>query len=186
VSPTAASSLATGLAFVWVALFSVWYVVPWMRRHPATVALAACLWVHALRIVALQIFSARAAGFHVSLGTAREIAYGDVAAGCLAVVGVWLLRRRSRAVVPFLWLFIAVAAADLVNATILGVRENATDTATDLTWLILSVYVPVLWAALALAVWQLATRRRELSALTGEARPTRAERVRPSGLGSPQ
>ena len=163
-SPAAASSLATGLAFAWAALFSIWYVVPWMRQHPVTVALTACLWVHALRIVALQIFSARAAGFHVSVGTARAIAYGDVAAGCLAVVGVWLLRRRSRAVVPFLWLFIVVAAADLVNATVLGVREKATDTATDLTWLILSVYVPILWATLALAAWQLATRRRDLAA----------------------
>jgi hypothetical protein len=156
--------LATGLAFVWVALFSVWYVVPWMRRHPVTVALTACLWVNALRIVALQDFSARAAGFNVSLGTARAIAYGDVVAACLAVVGVWLLRRRSRAVVPFLWLFIAVAAADLVNATVLGIRENATDTATDLSWLILSVYVPILWATLALAAWQLATRRTDLAA----------------------
>jgi len=173
-SPAAASSLATGLVFVWVASFSIWHVVPWMRQHPVTVALAACLWVHALRIVALQIFSARAAGFHVSLGTARAIAYGDVAAGCLAVVGVWLLRRRSRAVVPFLWLFIVVAGADLVNATILGVRENATDTATDLTWLILNVYVPILWATLALAVWQLTTRRRDLAALTREHHPDRS------------
>jgi hypothetical protein len=163
--------LATGLAFVWVALFSVWHVVPWMRQHPVTLALAACLWVHALRIVALQIFSARTAGFHVSLGSAREIAFGDVTTACLAVVGVWLLRRRSRAVVPFLWLFIAVAAADLVNATVLGVRENATETATDLTWLILSVYVPILWATLALAAWQLATRRRDLAALTYQHHP---------------
>jgi hypothetical protein len=168
VTPAAASSLATGLVFVWVALFSVWHVVPWMRRHPVTVALAGCLWVHALRIVALQVFSARAAGLHVSLGTARGIAFGDVAVGCMAVVGVWLLRRGSRAVVPFLWLFIVVAAADLVNASFLGVRENATDTATDLTWLILSVYVPILWATLALADWQLATRRSDLGALTRE------------------
>ena len=171
-SPQAASLLATGLAFVWVALFSVWHVVPWMRRRPVTVALAACLWVHALRIAALQIFSAQAAGFHVSLGAARGIAYGDVAAACLAVVGVWLLRRRSRAVVPFLWLFIVVAAADLVNATLLGIRENATDTATDLTWLILSMYVPILWATLVLAVWQLATRRSDLPALTASTTQT--------------
>jgi hypothetical protein len=166
VSPAAASSLAIGLAFAWVALFCVWHVVPWMRKRPVAVTLAACLWVHALRIVALQIFSARGAGFHVSLGTARGIAYGDVGAACLAVVGVWLLHRRSRAVVPFLWLFTAVAAADLVSATYLGIRANATNTATDLTWLILNVYVPILWATLALAVWQLGTRRKDLASLT--------------------
>ena len=38
------------------------------------------------------------------------------------------------------------------------------DTAHDLTWVILNLYVPALWTSLVLAAWVLITRRRELVA----------------------
>jgi hypothetical protein len=161
-TPMVASLIATALAFVFAALFAGWYTVPWMRQRPAAVAISACLWVHALRIVALQILSARRFGFEIPLGAAQLIAWGDVLGAGLAVLGIWLLRRRSAAAITVLWLFLIETAVDLSYGTVVGIRHHATATAHDLTWLILNFYVPVLWVTLVLAAWQITTRRAEL------------------------
>jgi hypothetical protein len=161
-TPTVASLIATLLAFVFVAVFAVWYAVPWMRQRPAAVAIAACLWAHLGRIVALQIFSARRFGFEIPLAAAHQIAWGDVLGACLALLGLWLLRRRSTAAIAVLWLFVIETALDLIYGSVLGIRYHATATAHDLTWVILNFYVPVLWGSLVLVAWQLATRRTEL------------------------
>jgi hypothetical protein len=181
-TPEVASLIATALAFVFAVAFAVWYVVPWMRQRPAAVTIAVCLWVHVLRIVALQIFSARRFGFDIPLGVAHQIAWGDVLGAVLALLGVWLLRRGSFAAIPVLWVFVVESVLDLANGAVLGIRHHATDTAHDLTWVILNFYVPVLWVTLALVVWQLATRRTELAdagAQESMTRPGRyARRVR--------
>jgi hypothetical protein len=169
-TPTVASLIATALAFVFVAVFAAWYAVPWMRHRPAAVAIAACLWVHVFRIVALQIFSARRFGFDIPLAAAHQIAC-DVLGACLAVLAIWLLRRRSSAAILVLWLFVVETALDLIYGTAIGIRHHATDTAHDLTWLILNCYVPMLWVTLALAVWQLVTRRIELLGLVNPESP---------------
>jgi hypothetical protein len=161
-TPAVASLIATSLAFVFVAVFAGWYSVPWMRQRPAAVAVAACLWVHVGRIVALQIFSARRFGFDIPLAAAHQIAWGDVLGACLALLSVWLLRRRPAAAVALLWLFVVETALDLIYGSVLGVRYQATATAHDLTWVILNFYVPVLWGTLILVIWQLTTRRSEL------------------------
>lgn len=163
-TPTVASLVAAMLAFVLVALFATWYAVPWMRQRPAAAAIAVCLWVHVFRIVALQIFSARRFGFEIPLTAAQQIAWGDVVGAGLAVLGLFLLRRRTAAAVPVLWVFVIESALDLINGSILAVRYHATDTAHDLTWVILNFYVPILWGSLMLVCWQLITRRTELRA----------------------
>jgi hypothetical protein len=161
-SPASASLIATALSFIFVAMFAGRYVVPWMRGRPAAVAISACLWVHVLRIVALQIYSARRFGFEIPLAAAQRIAWGDVLGAGLAVLGIWLLRRRSAIAIPVLWLFLVESVLDLAYGSILGIRHHATDTAHDLTWVILNFYVPVLWTTLVLAAWLLVTRRAEL------------------------
>jgi hypothetical protein len=178
-TPATASLLATALAFVLAALFAVWQIVPWMRRQPAAVAIAACLWVHVLRIVALQIFSARRFGFEIPLGVAHQIAWGDVLGAGLAVLGIWLLRRRSGAAIPVLSLFVVESALDLANGAVQGIRHHATATAHDLTWVILNFYVPILWITVALVIWQLATRRTELTGM-GHSRSTAPAGASPS------
>jgi hypothetical protein len=161
-TPAVASLLATALAFVFVVAFAAWRAVPWMRQRPAAVAIAACLWVHVFRIVALQIFSARRFGFEIPLWAAQQIAWGDVAGAGLAVLALWLLRRGSAAAIPMLWVFIVESVLDLGYGAVLGIRHHATDTAHDLTWVILNFYLPMLWVSLVLAAWQLITRRGEL------------------------
>ena len=143
-SPASASMIATGLAF----LFAV--------------AITACLWVHVGRILALQIYSARRFGFEIPLVGAQQIQWGDVLGAGLARLGIWLLRRGSAHAITVVWLFVIETVVDLAYGTLLGIRHHATDTAHDLTWVILNFYVPVLWVSTALVAWQLVTRRNQL------------------------
>jgi hypothetical protein len=68
-------------------------------------------------------------------------------------------------------LFVAKTVFDLVNSTIAGVREELFATASGVTWLILTFYVPLLWVSVCLIVWQLYSRRNEpLSLLPGSSK----------------
>jgi hypothetical protein len=111
---------------------------------------------------ALQIYSARRFGYDIPASMANQIAWGDVVGACLALLALWLLRRRSVAAVPVICLFIVETALDFLNAAALGIRHHSARTAHDLSWVILNFYVPVLLISFALATWQLITRHAEL------------------------
>jgi hypothetical protein len=156
-----AAVLASLISFALFALITVWYVIPWLRAQPRAKGLAPLLWIHAFRYVALQIFSAQKIGFAVSDGARDQIAFGDVIGSILAVLAIVALRSRAR-IAPFMvWVFVAEAIVDLANAPIVGAREQLFATASAVTWLILTFYVPLLWISLALIVWQLFSRRDE-------------------------
>jgi hypothetical protein len=50
---------------------------------------------------------------------------------------------------------VAATVIDLSNAAVIGIREDLFDKAADLSWLILTFYVPALWVSLALVAWRL-------------------------------
>jgi hypothetical protein len=161
VSLTVASITAQLISFVLLITTTVLFVGPWINRKPLAVALTVPLWIHAFRYVALQIFSAQRFGFAVSDTLAIEIAWGDVAGTVLAVAGLWLLHYRSPVAKLVVWVLVIESLIDLGNATVGGIRENALETASAVTWLILSFYVPGLWVSAGIMVWQLVTRRGE-------------------------
>ena len=163
-TPTLAALLAMTLSFGVMAAAAAWYVAPWLKATDWATGLTALLWVHAFRYVALQIFSAQQFGLAVSEAGRNQIAYGDVIAAVLAVCAIIALRYGSRLAVPILWLFAAEAALDLLNSTIVGMREQLFASASGVTWLILTFYVPLLWVSLALLVWQLWSRPLNLTA----------------------
>jgi hypothetical protein len=162
-TPNSAALLAMTLSFAVMAAAAVWYVVPWLKVTDWATGLTALLWIHAFRYVALQIFSAQQFGLAVSDTVRNQIAYGDVIAALLAVSAIIALRYGSRLAVPILWLFAAEAALDLLNSTIVGMREQLFTSASGVTWLILTFYLPLLWVSLALLVWQLWLRRPKLA-----------------------
>ena len=164
---TSAAGLASVLSFVIFALAAVWYVAPWLRTREPAEALVPQLWVHAFRHVALQIFSAQQFGFAVSNGARDQIAAGDVTGAILAVIAIVALRYRVRVAPLLVWAFVAESVFDLANSTIAGVREQLFATASGVTWLILTFYVPLLWVSLGLMVWQLYARRHEPLAFAG-------------------
>ena len=120
---TAASLVATTISFVLFILFALWHAAPWMNRRPLAVALSVPLWIHAFRHVALQVFSAQRAGFHIPDNLAQQIAWGDVAGGIIALAALWLLRSRSRAAIVVIWLFVAETVVDFTNASVISIRE---------------------------------------------------------------
>jgi hypothetical protein len=132
-----------------------------LRLSSGAEALIPLLWVHAFRYVAQQIYSAQQFGFAVSDAARDQIATGDVIAAILAVISILALRYQVGIAAVVVWVFFAEATLDLVSATVAGVREQLFATASGLTWLILTFYVPLMWVSLGLIVWQLYSRRQE-------------------------
>jgi len=123
------------------------------------------LWVQAFRHVALQIFSAQRFGFAVSDSTRDQIAAGDLIGMLLAIAAIVALRYRWRFAPVLVWLLVAETLVDLVYTSLLGVQEQLFTSASNLTWLIVSFYVPLLWVNLGLIVWQMYARGDEPLAL---------------------
>jgi hypothetical protein len=158
---TSAAAIANVLNFVVFIMIAVWYVSPWLAARPRSEALTPLLWVQAFRHVALQIFSAQKFGFTVSDSARDQIVTGDAIGMLLAVAAILALRYRWR-VAPFLiWLLAAETAVDLVYTAALGAREQLYASASNLTWLIVSFYVPLLWVSVGLIIWQMLSRRDE-------------------------
>jgi hypothetical protein len=152
------------LSFAVMVAAAAWYVAPWLKVTDWATGIAALLWVHAFRYVALQIFSAQQFGFAVSDVGRNQIAFGDAIAATLAVSAIIALRYWNCLAVAVLWLFVAVAALDLLNSTIVGMREQLFASASGVSWLILTFYVPLLWVSLALLVWRLWLHQPKVSA----------------------
>ena len=149
-SQNAAALGAMTISFVAFGLAAAWYAWPWLRERPPRTGLTLLLWIHVFRYVALQIFSSVRAGFEISPELRDQIVYGDLIGAAAALLAILLLRLAPRYASPALWLFLLVTVADLANAGIGGAREGAFATASDVTWLILTFYVPLLWVSTAL------------------------------------
>lgn len=160
-SLTSAAALANVLNFVIFIMIAVWYLAPWLAARQRADALAPLLWVQAFRHVALQIFSAQKFGFAVSDGARDQIAAGDVIGMLLAVAAIVALRYRWGLATFLIWLLVAETALDLIYTAALGIREQLYASASGVTWLIVSFYVPLLWVSLGLIVWQMLSRREE-------------------------
>jgi hypothetical protein len=156
---TTAALVAMVLSFVVFITAAAWYAVPWLRAVALGAALTPLLWIHAFRYVALQLFSAQEFGFAVPDPTRDQIVYGDLIGMGLALATLCALHYRWRLAIPLAWGFVVATVLDLSNAAVMGIREDLFDKATDVSWLILTFYVPALWVSVALVVWQLWTRR---------------------------
>src|SRR5262249_3465480 len=130
-------------------------------------ALITLLWIHALRYVAFQIFSAKEAGFDVPDDIRDRIAYGDALSAVLAFAAILALHYRPVIGVALAWLFSVVGIVDLLSAMVGGVQANLFAKAAGTTWFILTFYVPVLWVSHVLIIWQLISRRKESLCSTG-------------------
>ncbi len=160
-STDAAAQLAMTVNFATLVVLAVWKYVPWSRERPLTVAAWPLVAIHTARTVALQLYSSQANGFDVSDSTRNEIIWGDFVGAGLALITlltIWLAPRYLR---PVASLLIVVTVIDLANALVEGVREELLGKATDVSWLILTFYVPLLWVTIGLLGWLVLTRRDE-------------------------
>jgi hypothetical protein len=79
----------------------------------------------------------------------------------LAVAAIVALRHASRVAVPMVWVLVVATIVDTVLNISGGIRENLFGAASNVTWLVVGFYVPLLIVSLGLTVWQLYSRRRE-------------------------
>lgn len=124
-----------------------------MAARPARTGLTALLWIHVFRYVALLVFTSQREGLGITDRLRDQIAYGDLAGMAAALLAIALLRSAARLAKPAIWRFVAVTAVDLANAGLGGMREGAFATATDVSGVILTFYVPLLWRSTALVAW---------------------------------
>jgi hypothetical protein len=73
----------------------------------------------------------------------------------LALATLYALRYRWRVAIPLAWVFVVATVIDLGNAPVMGIRDDLFDKAADLSWLILTFYVPALWVSVMLVAWRL-------------------------------
>lgn len=149
------------LSLIVFAVGAGWYAVPWLKSRTRADALIALLWVHVLRYVALQVFSAQREGFPISDNGAMEIVIGDVAGAAIAFAAIVLLRYRVRLAIPFAWLLALETVYDTFTNIQGGVREHLMGAASGVTWMVLAYFVPLVVVSCVLLIWQLYARRGE-------------------------
>jgi hypothetical protein len=91
-------------------------------------------------------------------GARDLIVYGDLIGMGLALATLYALRYRWRLAIPLAWVFVVATVLDLSNAAVMGIREDLFDKAADVSWQILTFYVPALWVSVILVAWRLWTR----------------------------
>ncbi len=156
-----AAILAMSFNFITLIVLALWLFVPWARRRPLAAAITPLVIVHTGRTVALQLFSSQANGYDISDRVRDEIVWGDQLGFLLALltlIAIWLWPRVAK---PFAWAMVVVTVIDLANALVAGLRNDLLGKATDVSWMILTFYVPMLWISTGLIAWLLVTRRTE-------------------------
>jgi hypothetical protein len=157
----AAAILAMTLNFATLLVVALWLFVPWSRRVTVVAAVTPLVIIHTGRTIALQLFSSQANGYDIPDAIRDQIVWGDQIGFLLALLTVLALWLRPPLAKPLSWLLVAVTVIDLTNALIGGLRYELLDKATDVSWLILTFYVPMLWVSTGLILWLLLTRREE-------------------------
>ena len=147
-----AALAAMTLSFAALGLFAYTEAWPRLSALPVERALVPLLWIHSGRHIALQLFSSQDHGFGVSDSVRDQIVYGDLLGMVLALVCLGALHWGWRLTRVLLWMFVVVTIVDLANAMRGGIAEGLLGKATDISWMILNFYVPVLWMSLGLIV----------------------------------
>lgn len=153
----AAAQQALAFNFLTLIVLAVWLYVPWARQHTLERALIPLVVLHTGRTVALQLFSAQQNGFAIPDGIRDQIVWSDQLGFLLALLTLVALWRSPALVRPLAWLLVAATVIDLANALIGGLRNGLLGLATDVSWLILTFYAPLLWVSTGLITWVLLT-----------------------------
>lgn len=145
-----AAQLAMTLNFATLIILALWKFVPWSRSKSLHDALTPLVIVHTGRTIAFQLFSAQANGYEISNGVRDQIVWGDQLGALLAIATLLALWRWRSAVPALAWLLVVLTVLDLGNALLAGIRDGLLGAATDVSWMILTFYVPMLWVTIGL------------------------------------
>ena len=151
--------IQTLFSFLVFGLLAWWYVWPWLRSIDRTNAFTALTFVHALRPIGATVLVSSVAGTALPRDFAEAVAYGDLATSVLAIITLIALRFRLGFAIALVWLTNIVGTVDLVNALVGGVRYDIARLGMGSFWYVVTILVPILWIAHALAFLLLLRRR---------------------------
>ena len=120
------------------ALIARWHVWPRLSPLPRELALVPLLWVHAFRVVGGTILAPGSVGPGVPQAFREMIGYGDLVTALLALLALIALRGQLTSAIGLVWLFLAVATIDTVNAIIQSLRFGVITYALGVNWVIVT------------------------------------------------
>ena len=131
------------LSLIVYALIARWYVAPWLAGKPVEQALAVLILPHAFRHLGRVFLVPGVVAGPLPPVFADPAAYGDLAAGVLAIVALVALRGGWGVALPLVWLFNVVGSVDLLHAVLRGLIANAAQNM-GAAWYIPTFIVPAL------------------------------------------
>lgn len=154
----------------WATIFAT-LIWPKMKQQPRTHQLKTLTAIHFFRYFATTLLIAGLVSRKLPPGFAYPAAFGDLISLALAYVAfIWL--QRSKAANPSMlpvWIFNIVGAADLLLAAVLGPALVHDPGDFGLSYIVPTVYVPLLLVAHFYAMKVLAQRPSEKSAAIRQA-----------------
>ena len=115
--------LSIALGVVIYALIAKWYLMPWAESKPRSEALPPLLLLHCFRYIGMAFLIPGVTAEALDPRFANPAAYGDLAAGILALIAVLAVRGQWIVAIPLVWLFNLVGTLDLLNALFQGVQH---------------------------------------------------------------
>ncbi|MGI9352555.1 MAG: hypothetical protein ACR2O3_13405 [Rhizobiaceae bacterium] len=104
------------LSIIVFAMIGAWLVRPWLYDKPIEQALFWLVLPHAFRHLGLVFLVPGVVAPSMAANFANAAAYGDLAAGLLAVMALIAIQRRWSLMLPIVWLLNIVGTVDLLNA----------------------------------------------------------------------
>ncbi len=128
------------LSLVATSLIIKWTVSSWLNKQTLTVALFWLVLPHTFRHIGMLFLVPDLQVQPIPETFAIPAAYGDLAAGILALIACIALRSAWTVALAIVWVFNLVGAIDLINA----LRQVDIAPYFGVTWYIPTFYVPLL------------------------------------------
>ena len=128
------------LSVVVCSLLAKWFLVPWLKEKTQRESLFWLTLPHTTRHVGMVFLVPGVVAPSLPHGFAVSAAYGDLAAGVLALLVLIVLRSRWAGALALVWFFNVVGTVDLLNA----LRHAQAVPHLGAAWYIPTFWVPVL------------------------------------------
>ncbi len=135
------------LSLVFCGLLAMWFLTPWLKEKKQSEALFWLTLPHATRHVGMVFLVPGIVSPSIPGSFAFSAAYGDLAAGVLAMLALVALRSRWSGALMLVWVFNIVGTIDLFNA----LRQAHAIQHLGAAWYIPTFWVPVLLVTHALS-----------------------------------
>ncbi len=132
--------LQFALSLVVIGLLAKWTLSPWLKTLPERQAFFWLVVPHAFRHIGMVFLVPGIVSKPLADGFAIPAAFGDLAAGLLALLALIALRTSWSGALVLLWIFNVVGTVDLINA----LRHQDVPPDLGAAWFIPTFLVPLL------------------------------------------